>query len=279
MILLTGVGGQLGHAFRALLPDALGVGKKDLDFREADAIRQFVLDIRPELVINCAAYTAVDAAETNPELAYAINAAAPISLAQACRDVGAKLVTYSTDYVFAGTKPRPYVESDEVSPQNVYGRTKAEGEVGVLRTHGDSLVIRTSWLLSPHAPNFVSTILRLASEGVVQVVDDQIGTPTIAADLAKATLEAVGQDATGILHLANSETMSWFDLARRVVSLAGIEKSNVQPCTTEEMPRPAKRPRNGALRSERLADLGVQTLPSIDIGLLEVVGNLVGRGG
>lgn len=199
MIVVTGVSGQLGSAFRRRLGDgALYLVEDDLDFTNVAAIGPTIEELSPALVINCAAYTAVDQAEEDEETARVVNATAVGELADVTRDIGARLVTFSTDYVFDGTKEGPYVETDDPNPINAYGRTKLEGEQLALGASQETLVIRTSWLLSGTHPNFAATMLRLMAAGPVTVVDDQHGRPTFVDDLAAGTLEALEAGATGI---------------------------------------------------------------------------------
>jgi dTDP-4-dehydrorhamnose reductase len=217
--------------------------------------------MKPKLVINCAAYTAVDAAETDVEAARTVNAMAVGALAEvgARHDVG--LVTFSTDYVFDGEKESGYVESDEPNPINVYGRTKLEGEQLALVAHPEVLVVRTSWLLSSTHRNFLTVMLDKLAQGEVSVVTDQQGRPTLVEDLVRATLGAVDSGATGILHLANQGETTWFTLAREIARLAGFDPGLVKPTTSAQLNRPALRPANSVLDSERLQGLGLAPMP------------------
>ncbi|MEX2653200.1 MAG: dTDP-4-dehydrorhamnose reductase [Acidimicrobiia bacterium] len=260
MIAVLGANGQLGSAFvRALNYSCHAVTREELDLADPEAIRPWVESEKPELVINCAAYTAVDAAETDAETARAVNALAVEALAAATARHGARLVTFSTDYVFDGEKETGYVESDLPNPLNVYGRTKLEGEQLALKANPDGLVIRTSWLLSATHRNFLTTMLaQLGDE--VSVVDDQRGRPTFVDDLVIATLEAVDTDASGILHLTNQGETTWFELAREIAVLAGLDPGLVRPISSSELARPAIRPANSVLDSERLDGLGIDEL-------------------
>jgi dTDP-4-dehydrorhamnose reductase len=176
-------------------------------------------------------------------------------------------VTFSTDYVFDGTTTGGYVESDQTNPQTVYGVTKLEGEQLALHDHPDALVVRTSWLLSGTHPNFASTMIKLTRNGPVSVVDDQRGRPTLADDLARVTLDAIDHGATGVLHLANEGVTTWFGLAREIAAIAGLDPERVSPCTTAEFPRPAPRPADSVLNSERLAGLAIEPMPPYRPGL------------
>ncbi len=261
MIVVTGGDGQLGTAFRSLLTEAVFLTRSDLDLADTRSIRPTLEALDPELVINCAAFTAVDLAEEQHDLARLVNANAVGEMGWMCADHSIPFVTFSTDYVFGGESDRPWVESDQIAPINAYGSTKADGETAALQTHPDALVIRTSWLISGTHANFVSTILALASEQELKVVDDQKGSPTMAADLAGATLQALDVGATGLLHLVNQGSATWFDLAKAAVELAGLDADRVDACTTAEYPTAARRPAYSVLESERAAGLGVAALP------------------
>lgn len=277
MIVITGSNGQLGTAFRRMQP----AGARFLDRSVADLTRpgevaRIILDLEPEVVINCAAYTAVDKAETDEETADLVNHRAVEEMARTCHKTGARFVTYSTDYVFDGSKIAPYVESDRRQPVNAYGRTKAAGEIACLEGNPDALVIRTSWVISGTHPNFVRTMLDLGSAGrSLRVVDDQRGQATIADDLARATMAALERQMTGILHLSNPGPLTWYQLAFRAFELAGLDTELLSPCTTDEFPRPARRPVNSVLVSERLKPDDPLNLPPIELSLLRVVDELL----
>jgi len=275
VILVTGVSGQLGSAFRERLGDgARYLARADLDLTDVASIRPMIEALSPTMVINCAAYTAVDAAEDDEETATLVNATAVEELARATARVGAKLVTFSTDYVFDGTKVGAYLETDETSPINVYGQTKFEGEQRALAANANALVIRTSWLLSGTHPNFAATMLGLIADGPVQVVDDQRGRPTFVDDLVVGTLAADGAGATGLLHLTNQGTTTWFNLAREIAELARLDPERVQPVTTDQFPRRAARPANSVLDSVRLEGFGLSLLPDYDESLQAAIEKL-----
>jgi len=278
VIVVTGVSGQLGSAFRRRLGDrARYLDGGDLDLTNVAAIRPTIEELSPALVINCAAYTAVDHAEEDEETASVVNATAVGELADVTKDIGVRLVTFSTDYVFDGSKEGPYVETDEPKPLSAYGRTKLEGEQLALGASQETLVIRTSWLLSGTHPNFAATLLRLIAAGPVQVVDDQRGRPTFVDDLVAGTLDALEAGATGILHLANAGTTTWYDLAREIADLAGLDADRVHPATTDDFPRPARRPANSVLESVRLVELGLARLPNYHEALHQAVAQLSAR--
>ncbi|MBW2472054.1 MAG: dTDP-4-dehydrorhamnose reductase [Deltaproteobacteria bacterium] len=250
-ILVTGASGQLGTAFGRVYPDAVFLGRPELDLTDRAAIRSLVRELEPSLVVNCAAYTAVDAAEDDVETADAVNAVAVGLLAELTREGSARFVTFSTDYVFDGRGSRPYVESDPTDPINAYGATKLRGENLALAANPDTLVVRTSWVISETHDNFASAILRRAMGGAVAVVDDQVGRPTIADDLARGTAEAILRGMTGVLHLANEGATTWYELARALVADAGLDAECVTPCSTSDFPTRARRPAYSVLGSER----------------------------
>jgi len=198
---------------------------------------------RPDWIVNCAAYTQVDRAEAEPEIAQRVNAAGAANLARAARITGARLLHMSTDYVFDGRAARPYREDDPVGPLNVYGRTKLAGEQAVRDIMPDAhLIVRTQWLFGPGGANFVATIVRLARErSELKVVNDQHGRPTYAPDLAAALWKLVACGARGTVHCANEGAATWFELATAAVAAAGL-RTAVVPCSTGDMPRPARRP-------------------------------------
>ncbi|MGB2950298.1 MAG: dTDP-4-dehydrorhamnose reductase [Rhodococcus sp. (in: high G+C Gram-positive bacteria)] len=247
-ILVTGAGGQLGRQILDLASGGdrtgrtVGVGSAELDITDTSAVADA---IEPSMiVINCAAYTAVDAAETDIDRATAVNTAGPRNLARACAASGARLVHVSTDYVFDGTATTPYEPDDAPAPQSVYGRTKLAGERAVLAELPTANVVRTAWVYTGTGTDFVATMLRLERErDVITVVDDQIGSPTYSRDLAAGLLELAASPVTGsILHSTNAGTASWFDLARAVFAGVGADPERVRPCSSAEYVRPAPRP-------------------------------------
>jgi len=246
-IVITGAGGMLGtELVRACERYGRPVEPFDsaeaFDITDAAAVVERLHGLAPRVVINAAAYTDVDGAETETAAADAVNRAGPANLARACAANGALLVHYSTDYVFNGRGDRPYPPDAPTDPVNAYGRTKLDGEQAIRRSGAADLILRTSWLYASHHKNFVRTIHRLASEGdELQVVDDQRGRPTNAADLAEATLKLIDVGARGTLHVTNDGECTWCDLAREIVALAGLD-CDVQPCDSSAFPRPAARP-------------------------------------
>lgn len=248
-ILVTGADGQLGNALHKVLEkdpsiEALYTDAQNLDITDTDALDWFLADHPVDVIVNCAAYTAVDKAESDNLLAAAINTGAVGNLGQAASKHKCKVIHISTDYVFAGDGCRPYEENDEPNPQSIYGRTKLEGEGLLTSFCKDSLIIRTAWLYSEFGNNFVKTMLRLASErDEISVVSDQIGSPTYAGDLAEAIYRILTSDVwkPGIYHFTNEGVASWYDFAKAIFSIAGKEVK-VNPLRTVQYPTPAKRP-------------------------------------
>ncbi|HLF43280.1 MAG TPA: dTDP-4-dehydrorhamnose reductase [Acidimicrobiia bacterium] len=279
MIAVLGAGGQLGTAFIRLLDgDAVPLTRADIDLTRPEEIEPWIASNRPELVINCAAYTAVDAAEEHESTARLVNATAVGYLAESTARRGAGLVTFSTDYVFDGTKDSGYFESDPPHPLNVYGETKLEGEQLAMEKHPGVLVIRTSWVLSGTHRNFASSMLELIAKGPVRVVNDQRGKPTLVDDLAAATMEAVQREASGVVHLTNQGETTWFGLARDIAEFSGLDPDHVMPITTDQFPRPAARPTNSVLDSERLDELSLDPLPHYRPSLRRAVEQLLSTG-
>lgn len=257
MLLITGCNGQLGTELRTLLPQALAVDVADLDITDAAAVRAFVKENNVDTIINCAAYTAVDKAEDEPEKCRKINVDGVKNLAAS----GAKIVHISTDYVFDGRGCRPYVETDETNPVSVYGRTKLDGEKAVLETAETGVIVRTAWLYSPYGGNFVKTMRRLSAEKEeISVVFDQIGTPTCAADLAQIIVDLLPQMKDGIkeiYHYSNEGVCSWYDFAREIMKLSGL-KCRVNPIESAQYPTKAKRPFYSVLNKSKIKSLGIE---------------------
>lgn len=261
--LILGSTGQLGTAFRRLVEHPVPLTRQQLDLASATVLdaRRVLESVQPSVVINCAAYTAVDKAESEEALATRVNGKAVGYLATAADELGVPFVTFSTDYVFNGRGARPYLESDPPDPVNAYGRSKLLGEQEALRFPG-SLVVRTSWVLSATHRNFVTAIFGAVSSGrEVRVVDDQRGCPTIVDDLAKATVEAVDAGVRGLLHLTNQGETTWFGLARAALEAVGWDPNLISPCTTDEYPTAARRPSYSVLGSEVVERSGIAPLP------------------
>ena len=277
MILVTGANGQVGTAFRSLLPDAMFLTRSQLDLRDTDSVGPALAALAPDVIINCAAYTAVDRAEEDEDTARLVNAVAVGEMARYAAAVQIPLVTYSTDYVFGGTERRPYVESSPTAPINVYGRTKLDGEELAVARHPRTLIVRSSWVISGTHPNFVGTMIDRGRKQDLKVVDDQAGSPTIADDLAAATLAALDRGATGTLHLTNAGETTWYRLARRSLEIAGLDAERIRPCTTDDFPTEALRPAYSVLGSERLEAMHIPPLPAWQASLPRVVRGQLGR--
>jgi dTDP-4-dehydrorhamnose reductase len=235
---------QAGH-------DVVALVRRDLDITDADAVRHAVLEASPAAVVNCAAWTDVDGAESAEEQATAVNGLAAGLLARAAADAGAHIVHVSTDYVFAGDATEPYVESDPVDPRTAYGRTKLHGEAAVREANPRHAIARAAWVFGPGGKNFVDTMLRLAAErDEVTVVDDQIGCPTYTGHLAAALVEIAERSLTGTLHVAGGGRCSWFDLAQAAFDATGAAVT-LRRGSSADLDRPAPRPAFSVLISER----------------------------
>lgn len=278
-ILLTGRSGQLGWELeRALSPlgEMVALDRAGLDLADPDRIRSVLRELQPGLIVNAAAYTAVDRAESEPEAAFAINGRAPGILAEEAGRLGALLIHYSTDYVFDGTKTVPYSEEDTPGPLNVYGASKLEGERAIAASGARHWIFRTSWVYAPRGKNFFLTVLRLAREGMpLRVVADQFGAPTSAAMLARATAQALSTQAppSGLYHMSAAGRTSWHGFACVILREFGIADP-VTAIAAAEYPTPAKRPANSLLGTGRLAaSFGIR-MPSWEAGLHETVAAL-----
>ena len=278
-ILLTGKGGQVGHELhKALTPiaEVIAVGTHDCDFTDADAIEALVSHVKPHVIVNPAAYTAVDKAESEPDRAAAINAMAPGVLAKQAQRLDALLIHYSTDYVFDGTQTTPYTEVDRPNPQSVYGATKLAGETAIQQQGARHLILRTSWVYGLRGQNFPKTMLRLAAEReALNVVADQWGAPTSASLLANVTAQLLSQPITaaqsGVYHVSASGRTNWHAYACRVIERAralgwpikvGAQAVNAIP--TSAYPTPAKRPSSGCLDTRKFQETFGINLPAWD---------------
>ena len=253
-ILVTGANGQLGTELQKLLPNAMFADVDVLDITDLEAVKKFVADNQIDTIINCAAYTAVDKAEDDAELAQKINEYGPRNLALS----GAKIIHISTDYVFAGTNHKPYLPEDETNPVSVYGKTKRAGELAVLDNAKVAVIIRTAWLYSTHGNNFIKTMRRLGAEREsLNVVADQIGSPTFAGDLAQAIvtiLPQMNETNKGIYHYTNEGVCSWYDFATEIVNLSGLV-CKVNPIPSSAYPTKAIRPLYSVLNKEKIKNV------------------------
>jgi len=280
-VLVTGCRGQVGvEVVRALGSDAQVIAhdRASLDLaRPADIVAR-LREARPQVVVNAAAFTAVDRAESEAAAAEAINAVAPGILAEECRRAGALLIHFSTDYVFDGTKHGPYVESDPVNPLNVYGRSKLEGERSIAASGCEHLILRTSWVYGPHGKNFLLTMLRLARErDELRVVDDQHGAPTSSLQLGRLTRDLIlapkAPRSSGVFHATAGGETTWFGFAQAIFARRRAAPRLVA-IDSSEYPTPARRPRNSVLSSERLASVLGERLGDWRPGLDEVLAAL-----
>jgi dTDP-4-dehydrorhamnose reductase len=285
-ILITGkngqVGGELAHLYRSR-SDVVLAGRDECDLSNEQSIRELVRRVQPSVIINPGAYTAVDLAEKETELCYAVNAMAPRVLAEEAAQWNALLVHYSTDYVFDGDKTAPYLETDAIHPVSVYGASKAAGEAAIVATAGRSLVLRTSWVYRGQGKNFLRTMLRLGAERTeLRVVDDQIGAPTSAIAIAEATVRLVetygvaGADVpSGIYHMTADGQTSWCGFARAIFA-AGVlaNPPEVVAIPTSAYPTPAKRPANSVLSNDKFAHAFGFRLPSWQQQLKQVLTGL-----
>jgi len=262
--LVIGHLGMLGTDLMSVLAerDASGVDRPNIDITVASSVDDAVTGY--DVVVNCAAYTAVDDAESHEAIAHAVNADGPANIARACARTGARMVHISTDYVFAGTATEPYSEDSPLDPRSAYGRTKAAGEqqVRAIRPN-DSLILRTAWLYGAHGPNFVRTMMGLeASRDTLDVVNDQRGQPTWARDLAARIVASVDANiAPGVYHATSSGDTTWFGLTRRIFDKLGADPERVRPTTTDAFPRPAPRPRYSVLGHRGWEAAGLSPLP------------------
>lgn len=274
-ILILGAQGQLGIELQSVFHDAgriIAHSRAECDLSQPDSVRSAVRTARPHVIANAAAYTAVDRAESEPDLAMRINGEGPGILAEEAKKLGALLVHYSTDYVFDGTRPEPYIETDSTHPLNVYGSTKLAGERSIEQVGGAYLIFRTSWVFSPHGKNFLLTMLRLGQErDHLNIVNDQHGAPTSALAIATATrevLNSIGQgqptDHSGIYHMTCSGHTTWCGFAQAI--FAGARANKPRPSITgipsTQYPTPAARPANSVLSNEKLKSTFGVALPS-----------------
>lgn len=288
-ILVTGANGQLGSELKELfsaksINNVLFTDQAELDITCKDAVLSFLKSNNISIIINCAAYTAVDKAEDEPEVARRINSDAAAILAEAAKENSALLVHISTDYVFNGNGPRPYRESDSTSPASVYGKTKLAGEKAVEESGCRYIIIRTAWLYSEYGNNFAKTIIRLAQErGLVSVVFDQTGTPTYAGDLANAIAEVVSHKddpefhkngEKRIYHFSNEGVCSWYDFALEIVERAGIKTATVKPVTSDQFPSKASRPAYSVLDKGLIKSIYGITIPHWKISLIKCIDSL-----
>lgn len=266
-VLVTGVKGQLGHdvmnelALRGI--EAFGVDVEEMDITDRTACETVISQEKPDAVIHCAAYTAVDAAEDNLELCRKINAEGTRNIARVCKAMDIKMMYISTDYVFNGGGERPWEPDDHREPLNVYGLTKYEGEIAVEQNVQKYFIVRIAWVFGVNGKNFIKTMLRLGKEkGAVSVVDDQIGSPTYTYDLARLLVDMIQTDKYGRYHATNEGLCSWYEFACEIFRQAGMDEVKVTPVDSDGFPAKAKRPSNSRMSKEKLTENGFERLPS-----------------
>ena len=267
-ILISGCDGQLGSDCEQVLRrnhEAVGVDLKDMNITDLRLVKEVIDHVRPDIVVNCAAYTNVDASETDRSLAWKVNAEGPRNLASMVEKYGSRLIHISTDYVFDGRKdpPEPYLENDEPNPLSYYGKTKLEGEMAVRQTTDRYLILRTAWLYGVRGHNFLKTILMLAlknPEEAIKVVNDQFGSPTWSHTLALQIEKLVQVNGQGTYHASSEGHCTWYELAKYFLETMSVPHVLV-PCVTEDYPTPALRPRNAILENRRLKERGINLMP------------------
>ena len=282
-ILITGANGQLGNEFRALsnrYPEHafIFLTRQELSIADATNVTEVLQQHHPDWVVNCAAYTAVDKAESEKDIAMSVNAEAAGVLASVCAELNAKFIHISTDYVFDGSSAAPYREDASTGPINTYGLTKLRGEQLVLEKNPDAIIIRTSWVYSCFGNNFVKTMMRLMSEREsINVVSDQVGSPTYAGDLANAIMQIIesgnAKNASGIFHYSNEGQISWYEFAQAIKELTG-SNCNVNPIPSSQYPTPAKRPQYSLLDKTRIRSVFHLDIPHWKESLEKCVGGL-----
>lgn len=282
-VLVTGAGGQLGHELQRTFSephvDLIACDRRALDVADRDQVLGALGEVRPDIVVNAATFTNVDACETEVDRAFAVNAYGVRHLAEGCRRFGAHLVQISTDYVFDGTAERPYTEWDEPNPLSVYGRSKLAGEHEAGET---ATIVRTSWLQGAHGSNFVKTMLRLAAEpdrSQISVVDDQHGSPTFTADLGPVIRRMAIDRRPGVHHVTNAGDTTWFELARAALGAAGHDPERIVPTSTADYGAPAPRPARSVLDNVVMRLAGWDPLPPWQDGLARLVPALTAAGG
>jgi dTDP-4-dehydrorhamnose reductase len=280
-VLVTGAKGQLGYdvveRLKELNIEHIGVDKDDFDLTNEHQTKEFILNYKPDVVIHCAAYTAVDKAEDEREICYAVNVLGTKYIAETCREIDAKMVYISTDYVFDGEKEEPYDEDDKPNPINYYGYTKYLGEEEVKKNLQKYFIVRTSWVFGKNGNNFVKTMLRLGQEKrEIKVVCDQVGSPTYSYDLARLLCDMIQTDKYGTYHATNEGYCSWYEFACEIFKIAGMDVK-VIPIKSEEYPAKARRPKNSRMSKEKLKNEDFNMLRSWQdaiIDYLRVLKNL-----
>lgn len=282
-VLVTGVGGQLGHDVVRELEqrghEVTGVGREEMDITDAEKVRKIIRDCVPDAVIHCSAYTAVDRAEDEADQCRKVNVEGTKNIAEICAELDCKMIYISTDFVFSGEGERPWETDDAAGPISVYGRTKYEGEDEVKSRLDKFFIVRISWVFGKNGNNFVKTMLRIGKEnGAVKVVDDQIGSPTYTRDMAVLLADMVQTEKYGVYHASNEGFCSWYEFAKEIFRLAGMDDVSVTPITSDQFPAKAKRPFNSRMSKEKLVKEGFNKLPSWQDALKRYVQELDASG-
>lgn len=286
-VLVTGGKGQLASEIKDIINSGIAdlgtyntkdiectfIDIEELDITNLKDVKKYIKSVRPDVVINCAAFTNVDECESNEDIAFQVNSLGPRNLAIACESINAKLLQVSTDYVFSGDTESKYREYDKTSPKSIYGKTKLTGEEYVRKFSSKYFIVRTSWLYGFTGKNFVYTILNLAkTNDEIKVVDDQRGTPTNANDLAYHILKLINSDEYGIYHCTGGGECSWYDFASKIVELSNVN-CNVVRCTTEEFTRPAKRPKYSVLDNMMMRSIKIDEMRSWEDAIVSFMEN------
>ena len=266
-VLVTGIGGQLGHDVVRELEqrghEVVGVGRDEMDITDAEKVGGVIRACAPDAVIHCSAYTAVDRAEDEADQCRKVNVEGTKNIAEVCAELDCKMIYISTDFVFSGEGERPWETDDAAGPISVYGRTKYEGEAEVKSRLDKFFIVRISWVFGKNGNNFVKTMLRIGKEnGAVKVVDDQIGSPTYTRDMAVLLADMVQTEKYGVYHASNEGFCSWYEFAKEIFRLAGMDEVSVTPITSDQFPAKAKRPFNSRMSKEKLIKEGFNKLPS-----------------
>ena len=266
MILVTGVNGQLGYDVVKVLKErnieCLGIDKDELDITDENAVNKYIVDLKPECVVHCAAYTAVDRAEDEEEICRKVNVDGTENIAKACKEIDAKMIYISTDYVFDGKGDKPFEVDGHIEPHSVYGKTKYEGELKVQEILDKYFIVRISWVFGVNGDNFIKTMLRLGKEKEsINVVCDQIGSPTYTADLAPLLCDMVVSDKYGVYHATNEGFCSWAEFAQEIMKEAGLS-CKINHIPTSEYPAKAERPFNSRMSKNRLTANGFDLMPN-----------------
>lgn len=266
-VLVTGVKGQLGYdVVRELQKrghEAVGVDIDEMDITDAEAVERVMTEMKPDAVIHCSAYTAVDRAEEETEICRRVNVGGTENIAKICKKLDCKMLYLSTDYIFSGDGERPWEPDDEASPLNAYGQSKYDGELALKKYVKKYFIVRISWVFGINGNNFIKTMLRLGREnGAVKVVDDQIGSPTYTYDLARLLVDMIESDRYGAYHATNEGICSWYEFAKEIFRADGMDNVSVTPVKSGEFPVKAKRPKNSRMSKEKLVANGFSLLPA-----------------